>query len=614
MKINVTSLRNHSLPRHAGVMLLTALLNALLSPLAFSAAAQPETARQLLDKAHAAPMETRAAYLLDAADLTLQQNQPQQSERILQEISELKLRDDQRARSTVLRARLLLQQQKPEQALALLQARELQQDSAQLPAREQADISILRAQALTATGKHYAAAQERIFVDPLLKAGEKETNRQEIQRSLMNMSAADLQQYRDKATDTTLRGWLSLALTAKANSPAPTLDAARKTGNTIVANTGNTAPQQIALLLPQSGKLADFGNAVRDGFLVAWYDAKHRGAVPPAVRMYDTENAGIVALYQKAINDGAGFVIGPLEKNQVAQFYAQALTTPLLALNRADTTQAAPANLYQFALAPEDETAQIATLARKDSRANALVIVAEEDSRSHEFEAFAQRWQSLGGNIAAKALFRDQQSLSTAIRSALNIPRSEARGKEMESLLNRNIEFTPHRRRDIDMVFMLAKPAQARLIKPLLNFYYANDLPLYSTSRIYSGSPNANTDRDAENVLFTEIPWVLQQSPLKQQILSSRPASKNYLRLFALGIDSFNIYPRLRQMETDGEKLVIGQTGALSLDAQRIVQRQLPLAEMRDGAPRVVDGNGIISTTNDNGRDSNVDRQNQGTQ
>ncbi len=615
MKIISASSRNHSLPHFLSVaLLLAALMNCGAIPEAAAAASAPhDDVQLLLDKAHASAMDARAPYLLDAANLALQQNQGKTAERILQEISELKLRDDQRARNSVLRAQLLLLQGKADAALTLLQSRELQQDSTQLSAREQNEISLLRARAFAENGKYFASAQERIFVAPLLKEREAEQNNQEIQRALMQASTAELQQQRDKATNQSMQGWLDLALSAKRNQSAQRADGIQKS----LAQPANAAPsighapatQQIALLLPQSGKFASFGDAVRDGFFAAWFQAKQRGEKLPAVRIYDTESAGVVALYQQAIADGAGLVIGPLEKNLVAQFYTQTLAVPLLALNRADTTQPPPANLFQLALAPEDETAQIAVLAAKAKHLNALIIATEEESRSRELEAFTQRWQSQGGKIAATVLYRDQQSLSTAIRSALNIPRSEARAKEMEGILNRNIESVPHRRRDIDMVFMLAKPAQARLIKPLLDFYYAGDLPIYSTSRIYAGYPLANADRDAEKVRFTEIPWILQQSTLKQQILSARPTSKNFLRLYALGIDSFNFYPRLRQQELNGDLLFNGQTGGLSLDSQRIVQRTLPLAEMRAGTPRLIDGNGIMTEISDTGRDGNVDQQ-----
>jgi uncharacterized protein len=138
------------------------------------------------------------------------------------------------------------------------------------------------------------------------------------------------------------------------------------------------------------------------------------------------------------------------------------------------------------------------------------------------------------------------------------------------------------------MVFMLAKPQQARSIKPLLAYYFAGDLTVYALSRIYNGFPNPDMDRDLEKVRFTEMPWVLEQPPLKQQVIAAQPQSKNYLRLYALGVDSFHLYPRLRQMEKLSDSRVYGQTGYLTLTPQMVVQRELLLAEMRNGKAQPV--------------------------
>lgn len=601
MTIRFSSFRHHSLPRACGVALLAlALVDCASSPTAEQAARSGGTTgelQQLLDKAHSSPLDTRARYLLDAADAALRERQAPAASQILKELGELKLTPPQHARSRVQTARLQLLQGKPLQTIDTLQERTLLQEIDQLSTEQQADVSLLRAQALAETGKYYASALERVFVDPLLQGAAAEKNRADLWQALLKVDSAELQRNRDKTNDGQLRGWLDLAIAARAGKAEPKsttawsqqFPASTAAGdNVALRDIKADQSGQVALLLPLSGKLSAFGEAVRDGFFAAYFAAKQRGEALPNVRLYDSDGGGIVALYQQAVGDGATTVIGPLEKIQVAQFYAQSLPVPLLALNRADSEQPAPANLYQFSLAPEDEAAQLADIAARRGGRNALIIAAEDESRSRELQAFTQRWQSLGGRVAGTALYRDQQSMSMAIRSALNIPRSEARGKEMETVLNRNIEFTPHRRRDIDTVFMLAKPAQARSIKPLLNFYYAGDLPVYSTSRIYNGYPGT-LDRDLERVRFTEIPWILQQPELKQQIAAAQPNSRNYLRLYALGIDSFGLYPRLRQLETMGDRRVDGQTGALSLDAQRIVQRQSLLAEMRNGGAVQID-------------------------
>ena len=612
-------LLRHRTARIVSVLVMFALSGCASAPppAPASAVSQSSSVQQLLDKAHASALDMRAPYLLDAATLALQDKQVQTAAQILRELNALKLSSMQHARRQLLTARLAMLQNQPEQVVSALQDKQLLQTLDQLTAAEQIEVSLLRAQALSATQNYFASAQERVFVEPLLAEAQREQNHAEIRRALTNLSSAELQRYRASTRNEAMRGWLDLAIAAKENrtvlqaAPASAITAAA--GSVAFDSIAAEQPQQVALLLPLTGKLAGFGEAVRDGFFAAWFAAQQRGERIPAVRVYDSDSVGIVQLYLQAVNDGAGVVVGPLEKLQVAQFYTQALPVPLLALNHADSTQSPPANLYQFGLAPEDETAELAQFIARDGKRHVLMIADAGEASSREAQVFLQRWQGAGGNVAGTALYRGQQDLSTAIRGALNIPRSEARGKEIENLLNRKIEFTPHRRRDVDAVFMLAKPSQARSIKPLLNFYYAGDLPVYSTSRIYSGYGGSALDRDLERVRFTEIPWILQDSPLKQQIITAQPGAKNYLRLYALGIDSFNLYSRLRQLESSGGKRVAGQTGALSLDAQRIVQRELLLAQMRDGSAESRDANeragantahGDSAQQNDNAKES----------
>jgi outer membrane PBP1 activator LpoA protein len=172
------------------------------------------------------------------------------------------------------------------------------------------------------------------------------------------------------------------------------------------------------------------------------------------------------------------------------------------------------------------------------------------------------------------------------IKESVNLPRSEARARELERLLGQRLEFTPRRRQDVDFVFMLARPQDARSIMPTLAYHYSGDLPVYTLSRVYAGYPTPELDRDLDRLRFTEMPWVLDsQQPLKQQILANNPQARNFLRLYAMGVDSFYLYPRLRQMAQLRDTRLNGQTGYLSLDANLLVRRELQIAEMRNGRP-----------------------------
>lgn len=604
MSINAT-LRNG-----IGAALVLALCACGSAPTGTAPTREPVSAQktvpQLLEAARSALPEQRARYLMEAAGLLLKQNKTDRAEALLKQVSELPLDAKGRGRYQELRARLQLALGEPAQALAILQDPQLLRDQDSLPTAQQIAIAELRAKALALTGEHLASARERIFIDPLLSGKAVERNHRELWRSLMVSDPAELQRYRDGASRD-LRGWLELALIAKQNQgnldqQADALAqwsrqwAAHPAAGKLPADLAllrelaAQQPKQVALLLPLSGKLAALGAAVRDGFMAAWYDSKQRGGTLPVIRTYDSADAAdITALYQQAVAEGAQVVVGPLEKQHVAQLYKLPLPVPTLALNRADLDGLAPPNLYQFSLAPEDEAVQIASIAWQQNYRHALVVAADTDTKSRELRAFSQQWESLGGDIAATAWFHDQPTLSQVIKNALGIPRSEARAREMERLLGKNLQFSPRRRQDIDMVFMLAKAQQARSIKPMLAYHYAGDLPVYALSRIYNGYPNPDLDRDLEQVRFTEMPWILdREQPLKKQILADLPQSRNFLRLYAMGVDSFYLYPRLRQLEKLSDSRVYGQTGYLTFGPQLVVQRELLMAEIRDGAPRTL--------------------------
>ena len=102
--------------------------------------------------------------------------------------------------------------------------------------------------------------------------------------------------------------------------------------------------------------------------------------------------------------------------------------------------------------------------------------------------AFNEEWQQLGGTVLESAYFDSEKSYSNAIRELFDIDSSEQRAKRMRAVLAKNIEFTARRRSDVDFIFIVATPKQARQIKPTLAFHFAGKVPVYATSHIYSGT------------------------------------------------------------------------------------------------------------------------------
>ena len=137
---------------------------------------------------------------------------------------------------------------------------------------------------------------------------------------------------------------------------------------------------------------------------------------------------------------------------------------------------------------------------------------------------------------------------------------------------------------DIDFIFLIANPRQARLIKPTLAFYFAADVPVFALPSVFDGLNGSTDNRDLEGIWFADAPWLLENGSLKQQIDGQlRAAQGSSQRLRALGVDSFRLYPRLNQVTRRPDIAIAGATGSLTLSESGRIHRSLQFAQFRDG-------------------------------
>jgi outer membrane PBP1 activator LpoA protein len=415
--------------------------------------------------------------------------------------------------------------------------------------------------------------------------------RSELQRALTGAAASQW------------RGWLELALVARGDSAA--LDAAiaqwraqnsahpaaqSLPGGLDELLTAATPPETVALILPLSGRLAPAGKAVRDGYLANHYRDLAQGNAQRQLLVLDQDlYPSASAAYDDAVSQGAGLVVGPLSKTAVQELAARPLRpVPLLSLNRIDATPDLSAGaLVQLALAPEDEARQIAALAFGKGARRAMILRPADNWGDKMEHALLQRWQELGGSVAASTAFESREDYSDSIKSGLGLASSALRRQQVRDMLATNIEFTPRRRQDIDAIFLLAKTgAQARSIKPLLAFHYAGAIPVYATSSVYTGIPD-DRDRDLDGVNLVELPWLLGSNPsLRVAIAAGGTGSDNYTRLNALGADAYLLQSRLAQLRAGPDVLLQGDTGLLTLNPQLQIVRELRPAKFDGGQLR----------------------------
>lgn len=323
-------------------------------------------------------------------------------------------------------------------------------------------------------------------------------------------------------------------------------------------------PQRIALLLPMQGDLANAGKAIEEGF-EAVYSAEEN---KPQIKIYDTaENQSIIEIYSKAIKEGANFVIGPLSKGDVATLQASDnFPVPTITLNNAPIINPNP-NFYEFSLSPIDEAEQVADQAAKDGYHSAIFITPAGPWGESIASALQSRWKVNGGIIVEQLSVGANSDLTQLIRQLLHV-----QGK--------------NRRQDMDVIFLITQPMLAKQIKPLLKFYYAGQIPVYSTSLIYSGLPNADTDKDLDDIIFCDMPLVIDNSPewtnLRQQLQSAWPMDRQpYIRLYGLGRDAALLSKSLNKLNNSSK--LMGATGMLYKDEQLHILRQLNWAQFQSG-------------------------------
>ena len=561
-------------------------------------------ARLYLDAAaHATGNEKHALELEAASSLILDEDYAG-ARKILEALPITRLNLHNLQHYDVNRAGIAVRQQHPETALAILRV-------VPLSGPFVADIHRLRAEAYLQNKQFFSSARERIQLDPLLTEPEAQLNNEFlIWEALNNLTDTELEQLRDAPPPDPVSGWIELVELSRLylqqpdvlkevtphwqkrypGHPANLYFIERLLGTMQVAG---QPPAHMALLLPLQGSFSDAANAIRDGLFAAYYDSPD-ATMHPQLRLYDSGDSAETALaaYQQAVAEGAQFVIGPLRKEAVQAIAMQeTLPVPVLALNHVQGESQASGKLYQFGLSPEDEAREVARMAWRDGHQRSIAMIPANDWGERVYGAFAIEWQILGGEILEVQRYDTTKTdHGDSISSSLNLNNSKARHKQISRLLGKKLEFEPRRRQDVDFVFLLASPRQARLIRPQLSFYRASTVPVYSTSQVFTGNPDKERDIDLNGIIFCDMPWTLEHNSnwehLQQAINEYWPDNASrYKRLYALGIDAYRIIPYLSPLGSNMFGAYPGVSGNLSLDSQGKISRALRCAKFHRGLP-----------------------------
>lgn len=512
----------------------------------------------------AANRSLRDYYQLLAAEAWREEAELDDVARLLGEIRRKRLDGEQNLRVDLLEAELALSKQQAGRAVDLLAV-----EDARIPAAVRERWLELQARAFEAGDRYLDAARTRLRLIALLPAAEQREARGELLQLLIARKAERLRaDLAPLAADDTLRPWLERALRASGEAPARAPIAPVEVVGTMLAGSdgqmrreGFQAVRKLAVLLPVSGEYAAAGKAILDGVMSMHFQLPAAGSV----QVYDVGGTRRSALdaYRRALADGVDAVLGPVERDQVdAILEAGEGEVPLLALNHPEPKTIAAQASFRFGLMPEEEAASAAERLVAEGARRIAVFGAGEDWSERAMAAFDAQLQALGGAISGRRMLRDSDvDFAEAIAALVGTP-----GDAPE-------------RRKADGIFVALRPSTARLLLPQLRAAGFTDLPMLATSHVYGGSVQILQDKDLDGLVFLDAPWVhggVAGLPLRGELGRDLASAQAGPRLFAFGLDAYQLLPYLDFLRAKPGRYVEGASGQLLSDAFGRIRR-LPL-------------------------------------
>ena len=512
-------------------------------------------------------------------------------------INAAELTPQQQAQFNLLTAQILLSFGEAEQAIGKLAITE----AGQLSINEKIKLYQSEAFAYSLTGNRVESVKARIALDIFLtKPDERKKNQGVILETLGLLPETVIQNQKSQSDG--LHEWMAIAkiLGSRNQNPAQFNAALAnwKAANpqhpanlylalvktlpnelTTLPDEYGEIPSSIAILLPESGPFLDPARAIKAGFMEA--HSRHNGSgAKPALHFYDTEKGKTADLYQKAVKEGARLVIGPLNKENIQSLAKTTLTVPVLALNHVPSLS--KQNLYQFALSPIDDVAEITKKAALDGHKKALLLVPKNDQGKRVSAYITDDWHSLGGMIMNQQTYDPAKSdLSMIIKSLVGVD-------EPKPVQQASPTAQTTQKADVDTLFLSAYSKEGREINSIV--HQSGNLSVYALPAIYSGIPDSVNDTPLNGITFCDMPWLFNGAYSGElgmmslrNVINQFPIS--YIRLVAMGIDAYHLAGKLTTLSATPYS---GATGNLSLDSDNRIKRNLVCAKFAMGQPELI--------------------------
>jgi outer membrane PBP1 activator LpoA protein len=446
-------------------------------------------------------------------------------------------------------------------------------------------------------GNWMAVVQARLDLTYNLPLNEGEENQEKLWEAIQNLTQNEVDElYQQK--EPTLHGWLAISGILRnqtlsieqqlslfntwknENSNHPAAISIPKDFQ-IMSSLKEMAPKRIVIMLPMSGNLERASQAILDGFFSSFYNQKEE---KPQVFVIDVNNYSNIKEALTAANEKQpDVIIGPLQKNNVAQISRLDLITPVIALNQLDLNLHAR-NLYHFSLSPEDEIHELIAFAKQEGATNAAILSTQDTWAQKQSDEFREAATKENVTITSNQTYANTpRGRQDAIQKLLLVNESYARKRLVEQWTGTQVESIARSREDLDYVYYAGKLTDAKQIRPLLDFHFAEKIPMLASSTLNDSAPEKSTNpSDIERILFTELPALAPNNKALAGLTKNQ--NSNILRrLQALGADSYLLANKYQLFTLLPSTKISANTGIITIDDNGVFHKRPEIMTYRKG-------------------------------
>ncbi len=329
--------------------------------------------------------------------------------------------------------------------------------------------------------------------------------------------------------------FLLLCLLSCSSNPKPPIEPQNNTFISKPEVTFNlkSLPKQINVFYFNSRIKRENTSQLLQGITSNYYYYKEKIGYIPELNFIDLSNECLTDLNLKKDAFSVGLFLNYDSAQLNNNCYSEFIKTNGLVVSNSKNNSFKNERFTSFNISRKLDIKNSLNIAKKNGNLRTIII---DDPGTGDKDFLSKKWKEMDGEIISTATSGDKISSQKLLSEILLLEQSQIRSRKLSRIIGSEITNSPRKRDDIDSIFLSTSLANARSIKPALEYNFADNLSVYFIPSWNESDYLTTNELDLENVIITEMPFLLHTSTTFQKIDNT-----NKTRNFAIGYDSFEL-------------------------------------------------------------------------